>query len=302
MNWLFFAISAQFTWAIVNHFDKHLVNKYFNGGVGAMMIFTAFVNSIFLPFILFFNRQILGTPLLQALIASSVGACYVIGSIFYLYALRKEETTSISILWQFSVPITYFLGYIFLRETLSTNQMIGSSIVLVGGLITMIKINNRKFTMKSDILLFMITAVIIHSSSSLIFKAFAINFDFWTAIFFEILGALITGVLLVILHKSYRKEFIIAISTNRTKVFTLNFINEFMQISANTLFRYATMLAPLTLVQVTNSLNSPFVFIIAVILSIFLPNISNENFSKFAVAQKILGVIVVSFGIIYLQY
>jgi predicted membrane chloride channel (bestrophin family) len=74
-----------------------------------------------------------------------------------------------------------------------------------------------------------------------------------------------------------------------------------MQISANTLFRFSTMLAPLALVQVTNSLNSPFVFVIAVILSIFLPNISNEKFSKFTVAQKILGIVVVSFGIIYLQ-
>ncbi|HRO65869.1 MAG TPA: EamA family transporter, partial [Candidatus Dojkabacteria bacterium] len=143
MNWLFFALSAQFTWAIVNHFDKHLVNKYFNGGVGAMMIFTAFVNSIFLPFILFFNQQILDTPLIQILLASSVGACYVIGSIFYLYALRKEETTNISILWQFSVPVTYLLGYIFLRETLSTQQIIGALIVLTGGLVTMVKIDNK---------------------------------------------------------------------------------------------------------------------------------------------------------------
>lgn len=301
MNWLFFALSAQFTWAIVNHFDKHLVNKYFNGGVGAMMIFTAFVNSIFLPFLLFFNRQILETPILQVFIASSVGACYVIGSIFYLYALRKEETTNISILWQFSIPVTYLLGYIFLRETLSTQQIIGSLIVLTGGLITMIKIDNKSFSIKSDILFLMILAVLIHSLSSLIFKAFAINFDFWSAIFFEIFGALITGILLVLLVKSYRLEFISAISKNRKKVFTLNFINEFMQISANTLFRFATMLAPLALVQVTNSLNSPFVFVIAVILSIFLPYISNEKFSKFTVAQKILGIVVVSFGIIYLQ-
>jgi uncharacterized membrane protein len=301
MNWLFFALSAQFTWAIVNHFDKHLVNKYFNGGVGAMMIFTAFVNSIFLPFILFFNQQILDTPLIQILLASSVGACYVIGSIFYLYALRKEETTNISILWQFSVPVTYLLGYIFLRETLSTQQIIGALIVLTGGLVTMVKIDNKRFSIKSDILLLMILAVLIHSLSSSIFKAFALNFDFWSAIFFEIFGALITGVLLVIVVKSYRVEFKSAISKNRKKVFTLNFINEFMQISANTLFRFSTMLAPLALVQVTNSLNSPFVFVIAVILSIFLPNISNEKFSKFTVAQKILGIVVVSFGIIYLQ-
>lgn len=301
MNWLFFALSAQFTWAIVNHFDKHLVNKYFNGGVGAMMIFTAFVNSIFLPFILFFNQQILDTPLIQILLASSVGACYVICSIFYLYALRKEETTNISILWQFSVPVTYLLGYIFLRETLSTQQIIGALIVLTGGLVTMVKIDNKRFSIKSDILLLMILAVLIHSLSSSIFKAFALNFDFWSAIFFEIFGALITGVLLVIVVKSYRVEFKSAISKNRKKVFTLNFINEFMQISANTLFRFSTMLAPLALVQVTNSLNSPFVFVIAVILSIFLPNISNEKFSKFTVAQKILGIVVVSFGIIYLQ-
>lgn len=301
MNWLVFAIFAQFTWAVVNHFDKHLVNKYFHGGVGAMMIFTACVNSIFLPFILIFNKQILDTPIHQALLASSVGACYVLGSIFYLYALRKEETTNISILWQFSVPVTYILGYLFLQETLSTNQIIGSLIVLMGGFITMLKIDNNRFSLKFDILILMITAVFIHSLSSLIFKTFAINFDFWSAIFFEIFGALVTGVVLVIFIKSYRLEFFSAISKNRIRIFTLNFINEFMQISANTSFRFATMLAPLALVQVTNSLNSPFVFIIAVILSVFLPHISNEKFTRTEIFQKILGIIVVSFGILYLD-
>ncbi len=301
MNWLFFALSSQFLYAVVNHLDKYLLGKFFKGGVGAMMIFTSMVNAIFLPIILLFNPQILSTPLNQALLVTSIGAFYVIGALLYLYALRIEETTKISVLWQLSAPTTYFLGVIFLGEILNFQQTLGAIIVLSGGLLTMMHIENGKFRVKKKVLTLMFGAVILFSASSLIFKLFAINFDFWSAVFFEIFGAMLTGIVLILTVPKYRKQFINAIKKDPKKVFSYNLPNEHMQMSATILFRYATMLAPLALVQVTNSINAIFVFLIAVFIAKFLPKVSEEKFSKVDVFQKVLGIIVVATGIILIE-
>ena len=301
MNWLVFALSAQFLYALVNHLDKYLLGKFFKGGVGAMMIFTAMVNAIFLPIILILNPQILSTPWDQALLVTSIGGFYVIGALLYLYALRIEETTKISVLWQLSAPITYFLGIIFLGELLNFQQTLGAIIVLIGGLLTMIHIERGKFRIKKKVLTLMFSAVLLFSSSSIIFKVFAINFDFWSAVFFEILGAMLTGIVLILVVPNYRRQFLSAIKKDSLKVFSYNLPNEYMQMSATILFRYATMIAPLALVQVTNSINAIFVFLIAVIIAKFLPRISEEKFNKVDIFQKVLGIIVVTIGIILIE-
>ena len=301
MNWLVFALSAQFLYALVNHLDKYLLGKFFKGGVGAMMIFTAMVNAIFLPIILILNPQILSTPWDQALLVTSIGGFYVIGALLYLYALRIEETTKISVLWQLSAPITYFLGIIFLGELLNFQQTLGAIIVLIGGLLTMIHIERGKFRIKKKVLTLMFSAVLLFSSSSIIFKVFAINFDFWSAVFFEILGAMLTGIVLILVVPNYRRQFLSAIKKDSLKVFSYNLPNEYMQMSATILFRYATMIAPLALVQVTNSINAIFVFLIAIFIAKFLPRISEEKFNKVDIFQKVLGIIVVTIGIILIE-
>lgn len=301
MNWLFFAITAQALWAIVNHLDKYLVTRYFKGGVGAVMIFTALVNGMFLPLILVLNPQILSTPLPQALFATTIGVLYVMMSLFYFYALKDEEATKISVLWQLTAPITYILGIIFLAETLTSRQAIGAIIVLFGGIVTMITSEQNKFHIKKYPLLMMIAAVLCLAVSSIMFKVFAVEFDFWSGIFFEIFGAFISGLLLLILIKSYKSEFYEALKDDTKKVLSINIPNELLQISGQVLFRQATILVPVAIVQVTNTLNAVFVFIFALFINIFLPKISQEKFTLWDILQKIIGIITVSIGIILIQ-
>lgn len=301
MSWLLLAIIAQALWAVVNHLDKYLVTKYFKGGVGAVLIFTALVNGIFLPFILVFNPHILSTPIPQAFFATSIGILYVMMSLFYFYALKNEEATKISVLWQLTGPITYILGIIFLSETLTTRQGIGAIIVLLGGIITMISSEQKKLCIKKYPLILMTASVCCLAISSIMFKGFAVQFDFWSGIFFEILGAFITGIVFLIFIKSYRREFLIGLKKDTTKILSINIPNELMQISGQVLFRQATILVPVAIVQVTNTLNTFFVFIFAILINIFLPQISQEKFSFWNILQKILGIITVSIGIILIQ-
>jgi drug/metabolite transporter (DMT)-like permease len=57
--WLAFAFSAPVLWAISTHFDKYLVERYFkHSDVAALLLFTAFMGVLALPFIAVFEPTI----------------------------------------------------------------------------------------------------------------------------------------------------------------------------------------------------------------------------------------------------
>ena len=55
MSWLVFAFSGPVLWAISTHFDKYLVEQYFeHGDTAVLLLFTALMGVLTLPFIAFY--------------------------------------------------------------------------------------------------------------------------------------------------------------------------------------------------------------------------------------------------------
>ena len=73
MSWLAFAFSGPVLWAVSTHLDKYLVEKYFkNSNVAVLLIFTALIGLLTLPFIWFFAPQVANlSPVSAALMAFS---------------------------------------------------------------------------------------------------------------------------------------------------------------------------------------------------------------------------------------
>ena len=56
MSWLVFAFSGPVLWAISTHLDKYLVERYFkHSDVAVLLLFTAFIGVLTLPFIAYFE-------------------------------------------------------------------------------------------------------------------------------------------------------------------------------------------------------------------------------------------------------
>ena len=134
MSWFFIAIAAPFLWSLVNISDQYLVTKYVKkqGGFGGLIIFTSLIGIPTALLILALSAGIFQIPFLDKLLLVAVGAITVAWNLLYFFALAVDSVSSVT-LWFLTIPIFgYVLGYAFLGEKLSVQQIIGSLIILCG--------------------------------------------------------------------------------------------------------------------------------------------------------------------------
>ena len=135
MAWLVFAFSGPVLWAISTHFDKYLVERFFrHSDVALLLLFTAFIGVLTLPFIAYFEPEFASIPPRSIALIVLSGILYMGAMLFYLRALQSEEASVVAPFFQ-AVPLFgYVLAYFFLGETLSLRQMAGGAMIVLGTL------------------------------------------------------------------------------------------------------------------------------------------------------------------------
>ena len=300
MNWFWIALIGPFLWSVSNHIDKYLLSNYFKQlGIGALMIFSALIGIILLPIILLIQPNVFHLDLFQALMIMSAGMLVNFGWLAYLYALDKDEASIVSSLFQ-TIPIfLYFFAFIFLGEYLSWQQIIASTLIIGGGIAITWDFNRKKFKAKVFWLMLLASALI--AGEGVIFKMFALETDFWTTSFWEYAGGLITGLLFLIIVKSYRQKFFDLWKNYKVVIIGINLFNEIITVIGLLTFRYAMLLAPLALVQSVNGFQPVFGILMGVVLTLFFPHLGKEKISRAHLLQKTIAVIIMLLGAYLLQ-
>ena len=109
--WLLFAFSGPLLWAVSTHVDKYLVEKYFkHAGVAVLLVFTALIGLVMLPFIAVFDHEALTPGWEAALAVAFSGLLYMTAMYFYLRALQGDEASVVAPFFQASPLFGYFLG------------------------------------------------------------------------------------------------------------------------------------------------------------------------------------------------
>ena len=301
MNWFFIALIAPFLYAITNHIDKYLISKYIKEGkVGALIMFSALFGIFALPIILVINPMVLNISLWQIIILVVIGILVVFSILCYLYALELDEATFVVPFYQ-TIPIFGFiLAYFILGEILTKIQILASLSILFGALILSFDIQNKKIRFKKKVVLLMIMASFFYAISDVLFKFIAIERGFWISTFWTLIGKIFIGIIFLIFVSSYRHQFIILFKKVKSKILTLNSINETATIIADSTLQYAILLAPVALVLMVNSFQPLFVFVIGIGLTLFFPHINKENTSKNILIQKFLGISIIILGSLFL--
>src|ERR1035437_2731794 len=133
--WLLFAFSGPILWAASTHIDKYLVEKYFkNSDTAVLMVFTALIGLVMIPFILVFQPGTLSLPLLSITVMIVSGILYMGTMLFYLQAIQSAEASVVAPLFQTLILFTFILGYFILGETLSWTNGIGAGLIVIGAL------------------------------------------------------------------------------------------------------------------------------------------------------------------------
>jgi len=298
MKWFFIALIGPFLYALTNHIDKILLEKYFKkSGIGTLLLFSSLLSGLALPFFFLADSSILNVDLKSIIVLATVGVLNVLVLLCYFMALKNEEASVAVIFYQLVPVIGYILSYFILGEILNSIQIIAMVIIILGTTIVSFEIDiDNKFKLRKKTILPMLAASFFWALGSVLFKAVAIEENVWRSLFWEHLMLVIVGVGIFIFIKSYRENFLLAIRNNTKTILSLNVLNESLYILGNATFAFAYMLAPLGLVLLTESFQPIFVLIIGIFLTIFFPNLSVEKIKAKHLWPKIIAIIITGIG------
>ena len=286
MNWFLLAIPPAM-WAISNHIDKYLLSKYFKEvNIPVLAIFSSLIGIPIALVIALMSPDVFSIDLWRKLLLVANGAFYIIGFIPYYKALEKDDASVVVPLYQ-TIPIfVYFLGLFFLGEVLTVEQILASGLIMLGAVGISLDLESEKLRIKKQVLLLMLLASFLVALNIFFYKYAALDENFWTSIFWNDVGMIVFGFVLLSIPK-YKKQFFKLLRENKLKILTINAANEVVNIIGDIVFRFVSLLAPLALVQVaSNGLQPVFVLLYGLLLTAFFPHIAKENLSKKSLVQK----------------
>jgi drug/metabolite transporter (DMT)-like permease len=306
MTWFFIALGATFLWAIVNIADQFLVSKYSQKekerSSGGLVLFSSLIGIFIALGIGIFTPNVFNIILFDKILLIIAGGLSICWIILYLYAIEIENI-SVIVPWFLTVPIFgYIFGYIFLGETLTLNQILGSIVVFFGLILISIDFFEKKEKrgVKKQIIIYMLSASIIVAISGIIFKYVTIEGNFWVSSFWEYIGLGGIGLILYLFVPKYRNEFMYMNRTGGRKIFFINIMSELMTIFGNLLTNFALLLAPVAMVYLVGSFQPAIVLILIIIGTKFFPQIISENLSRKVLIQKIIAIIIMITGSVFL--
>ncbi len=299
MTWFLYALGAPILWSLVNIADQYLVNKHAKGEhpVGALVLFSSLVGIVVAFIIALFARGIFEVSTHDRLILILSGFFSLAWIVLYLKALEIEDVSSV-VPWFLTIPVFgYIFGYIFLGETLTKIQMIGSSVVLFGGLILSLEFSEEnRVRFKGKVALMMIASCIFAALWGVLFKFVTSEGGFWVSSFWEYIGLGLAGLLIWIFVKSYRNAFTHMVKTGGRKILTLNISSEAVTMFGNFCQNFALLLAPVTLVFLVATYQPIIVLALTFICTKFFPWIVEEKFNLRHIAPKLVAMAVMIIG------
>ena len=297
MSWVVFAFSGPVLWAASVHLDKYLVERFFKqSNVAVLLLFTAFVGVLLLPFIWFYRPSVTAPGIGSIALIVLSGILYMSAMLLYLRALQGEEASVVAPYFQAGPLFGYVLAYLVLGETLSGWQLTGGAMILIGAMIVSIRFGQGIRLFKARLAALMLTCGFATALSSLIFKIFAIEIEFWTTTFWMFVGEAIFGAALLLIP-AYRQQFMAMLRVNTAALLSINGLNELINLAGGLGNRYALMFAPLSVVQAIGSTTTLFVFAFGVVLSMCCPGLGREDLSGRELAQKGIAAALVATGV-----
>ena len=299
--WLLYAFSGPIMWAVSTHIDKFLVDKYFrDSDTAVLMVFTALLGIIALPAIWLFEPKVLALPWLATGVMILSGILYMGAMLFYLRAIQTEEASVVAPLFQANTLFTFALGAIILHEMPHWPQLLGAGLVILGALGLSLGKNLHLGSFKPRLVMLMLAATFVVALSSVAFKFFAVQDEFWSTTFWTFVGEGLFGAAILALPK-YRQQFLTLFRRNPGAVIGVNAANELINLGGGLGVRYASLLAPVALVSAVSATTTFFVFFFSILLTLFFPKVGHEDLSARNVIQKAIGGILIMAGVALIQ-
>jgi drug/metabolite transporter (DMT)-like permease len=274
--------------AISNCIDKYLLSKVFHEekNLSVLIIFSSIIWIAIIPFIIIFADNVFVISNINKLLMIWWWIVYIISIIPYLYALRKDDVSTVVPLFQMVAPVSLILGYFLLGESINSQQLIWFLIIFISSFVLSLDIT-KKIKFKYQTFFLMLISCILISLMYIVFKRVDIQASFWTTAFWQYIWFWIVSIFLLFIPW-YAKSFLRLFKNNKVKIIWLNAISEIVNVIAILIMNYISIITFVWLAQLMNGFQPIFIFIYGIILTLLFPKIIKEEYSKTIIIQKII--------------
>ncbi len=296
-TWVIFTLIAEVMWAFTSFFDKILLSKNYIKNPLVFIAFNGLMNVLLVFLLPFFRLEPM--KISDAAIVLLAGIFLSSGVALYYKAVQSEEISRVLMLWQLVPIFVVIISFLFLHESLTKNHIIGFLLLLAAGAAISYKKANG-FIRLSSAFYYMIGSTILISLFYIMSKYIYSVMGFWSAFMWLRIGGF-SG-LLVLLHPSVRKQFAATVKEMPKRARSLIGVKMLADFSAFILLGYAMLNGPVSLITALGSSTAPiFIFIITLFSSVYLPGIIKEKIDKKSIIAKLLAIIFIIAGIIFVN-
>lgn len=309
MSWFLIAIASYFLLAIVNLTDKFLIDNILKSSKAYTFLVCLLGSLVFV-----ISPWFLEWPGLYLFLANmATGALFALALYFLYEALSHNEAARTIILIGGSISVFSVIISIFLGESFYLLQLTGTALLLIGIFLiaylpdrhsfwekiwTGLILNKKEKSSLWLILLSSIFYALFFVSTKLVYA----QQNFWSAFIWVRLGALLT-VLFFLIEKSSRLEILKTLGFGKKKKHKKNNKNTYLflfnQGLGSTSFilqNYAIFLGPVAIINALQGVQYALMLFFAFFLGLFFKKYK-EKFSWMVFFQKIIAVILISFGL-----
>lgn len=296
-NWVIFVILAQLIWSFTTMIDKFVISKKHITSPLVYIIINGLTNLTFLFLLPFFSFEHLKLADFMIALLSSIG--FAVGVTLYYKAVQYEEISRITLLYQSTPLFVFLLSMIFLGESLPGYHVIGFLLLLFAGIIVAYKKSHNKFVLSKAVYYMIISNVFIAIAYISAKHVFNVT-GFWSAVLWLRLTGFVA--LSVLLIPSVRKDFFRTFKAMKNKIKGLIGFKMMLDASAFIASDFAILLGPVSLVSALSNASLPlFVFILTLLTTFYFPEIIKEDIHKKSFVIKLVAIILVIAGIIFVN-
>ncbi len=291
MEWILFSILAALTWAIVSTVDKYILTKWIDNPIVPIMILG--VVGLIASIIVYFSHGFSYLSYTNILLAFISGIFYILMIFFYFKAVKIGEISRIVPLFYLTPLFILILASIFLGEFFAPIKYLGILFLVFGAIL----ISTKKFTKFSfgKAFWFMVLSSLSLAINQILTKYLLGFADFWTIFSWARIGTLIA---LIPIYFVCFPDLLSTMKKHGKKVIGVVSLNESLNVIGVIFITIAASFGYITLVNVLASIESLFVLIFAVFLSIFYPKIIKEDVGKSTLLLKLIAIIFMFVGAI----
>ena len=290
MSWIFLSILAAFIWSVVSILDKYIISKLVDRPIVPVIIMgtIGLFSSAAIFFILGFE------PLSTAniLLAIIAGIFYVLTVFLYFHAAKIEEISKVVPLFYLTPLFILIIAALFLGEIFTPIKYLGIVLLVIGAIL--VSSSKLSFNFGKAFWL-MVFASVVLAVNQVITKYLLGFADFWTIFGYMRIGAFVALIPSIVINiesfKSIYKE-------KGLKPFGFITASESLTLLALLSITLAAVTGFITLVNALSSVQSFFVLLLTVVISIFYPQILKEEIQRSTVIIKVIAIAIMFTGVI----